>query len=302
MRLDALRPLRVVERDGGDAVSELGEHTSHGRHPSQASECVRRQWVRAAGDHWAVPGPRRGLAYPAGMGASEVQVTLDAVIVAVTDETPRVLAVLDPPPPIRAAPSGAAGEMGERSGAGAPPFRLPSGLLDADDRTLGARRPPLRASAGRPQVGYVEQLYTFGDLDRSPPVGPSRGLVARPAGRFRPAAPGSSRSLTWRWSGSRPSAGAAWLDWYDLTPGRTTGRVGPQVLDATDRAARARAWIDAAPDAAERTSRGDRATVVFGLGGVGWDGVRVLERYELAYELGLLEESPSRPSWRTTTG
>ena len=64
------------------------------------------------------------------------------------------------------------------------------------------------------------------------------------------------------------------------------------------------AWIDAAPDDAERASRADRATVVFGLGGVGWDGVRVLERYELAYELGLLDESPTglEPPGRTTVG
>ena len=66
------------------------------------------------------------------------------------------------------------------------------------------------------------------------------------------------------------------------------------MLDATVAPA-LHAWIDAAPDAEERTSRGDRATVVFGLGGVGWDGVRVLERYELAYELGLLDESPRPP-------
>src|SRR3954471_14469431 len=86
----------------------------------------------------AADGPSALLTYPAGMGASEVQVTLDAVIVAVTDETPRVLAVLDPP----ADPGGAgrgAGGIAERAGdrgRRATPFRLPSGLLDADDRTL----------------------------------------------------------------------------------------------------------------------------------------------------------------------
>ena len=37
---------------------------------------------------------------------------------------------------------------------------------------------------------------------------------------------------------------------------------------------------------------------MFGLGGAGWDGVRVLERYELLYELGLLAESPRPPAAR----
>ena len=104
------------------------------------------------------------------MGASEVQVTLDAVIVAVTDETPRVLAVLDPPAadPGGAGPgSGRGGEWAGDRGRRATPFRLPSGLLDAEDRTLerAARRFVLQ-QAGL-EVGYVEQLYTFGDLDRS---------------------------------------------------------------------------------------------------------------------------------------
>ena len=102
---------------------------------------------------------------------------------------------------------------------------------------------------------------------------------------------------------SRPSAGAAWLDWYDLYPWEDHRSGRPEVLDATIAAA-VQAWIDAAPDDAERASRADRATVVFGLGGVGWDGVRVLERYELAYELGLLDESPTglEPPDRTTVG
>ena len=60
------------------------------------------------------------------MAASEVQVTLDAVIVAVTDETPRVLAVLDPP----------GAEPGSKPGAERTPFRLPSGLLDAERPNL----------------------------------------------------------------------------------------------------------------------------------------------------------------------
>ena len=61
------------------------------------------------------------------------------------------------------------------------------------------------------------------------------------------------------------------------------------------------AWVEASPNAAEAELREERAQVVFGLGGVPWDGVRVLERYELLYEVGLLAESPAaagRRHWR----
>jgi hypothetical protein len=231
------------------------------------------------------------------MGASEVQVTLDAVIVAVTDETPRVLAVTGgpanaqggeleaPKTTSRGRPASGAGTPdppgGHRTGAVRP--RLPSGVLDAADTTLErAVRRFVRQQAGL-EVGYVEQLYTFGDLDRSPPA----------AEAVR--AEGCLRQLSIAYLAlvreSRPSAGAAWLDWYDLYPWEDQRSGRPGVLE-TVIAPALRAWVEAAPDGAERTSREDRATVVFGLGGAGWDGVRVLERYELAYELGLLDESP----------
>ena len=145
------------------------------------------------------------------MAASEVQVTLDAVIVAVTDETPRVLSVLDPPD--------------ADPGTVPTPFRLPSGLLDADDRTLErAVRRFVRQQAGL-EVGYVEQLYTFGDLDRSRSVG--RGLqtpgdTGNDTDHDTDSMADCPRQLSIAYLAlvreSRPSAGAAWLDWYDLYP------------------------------------------------------------------------------------
>jgi hypothetical protein len=92
---------------------------------------------------------------------------------------------------------------------------------------------------------------------------------------------------------SRPSAGATWVDWYDLFPWEDQ-RCGPPAVVADDVEPAVAEWLAAAPSAHERAQREERATVVFGLGGAGWDGVRVLERYELLYELGLLDESPGR--------
>lgn len=180
-------------------------------------------------------------------------VTLDAVIVAVTDERPKVLAVVD--------------DGG---------FRLPSGLLEPKDRTLDrALRRFVRAEAGL-DVGYVEQLYTFGDSDRTDADG--RLLSIAYLALVREAT---------------PSAGAVWIDWYDLYPWEDHREGRPAVVDEVISPALDR-WVAGAGDERERARRGERAHVVFGLHGPPWDGVRVLERYELLYEVGLLTESPER--------
>lgn len=188
------------------------------------------------------------------MADAEVRISLDAVIVAVTDESPRVLTVTEP---------------------GLPP-RLPSGILEPKDRTLeAALRRFARAETGL-EVGYVEQLYTFGDSDR--------------------AAPGQGRMLSIAYLAlvreARPSAEAAWVECYDLYPwedhregaGKVVSEIVAPALDS---------WVEEAADSRERAQREERAHVVFGLHGAPWDGVRVLERYELLYEVGLLAESPS---------
>ncbi|MPY95913.1 MAG: hypothetical protein GEV08_23510 [Acidimicrobiia bacterium] len=193
-----------------------------------------------------------------------VTVSLDAVVVAVTDETPKVLAVAGP--------------------SGGPP-RLPSGRLEPGDRTLElALRRFVREQAGL-EVGYVEQLYTFGDLRR----GRSGGEV--------PASDGVGRLLTVAYVAlvreTDPSPEAAWVDGYELYPWEDHRGGRPALLNEVV-APVLEAWVEAAP-ALHRASRLERAHVTFGLGGAPWDGVRVLERYELLYEVGLLAESDRRP-------
>lgn len=76
----------------------------------------------------------------------ELSVTLDAVIVAVTDETPRILLVES---------------EDERP-------QLPSGRLEPEtDETLTIALRRLVSSQTGIDVSYVEQLYTFGDRSRS---------------------------------------------------------------------------------------------------------------------------------------
>ena len=52
---------------------------------------------------------------------------------------------------------------------------------------------------------------------------------------------------------------------------------------------RLREWASAA--APTRSLRRDRVEIAFGLGGAHWDEERVLDRYELLYEAGLLREA-----------
>ncbi len=170
-------------------------------------------------------------------------VTLDAVVVALTDDDPRLLVVDD---------------EGMAS--------LPSGLLDlSHDLTLelGLRR-CLREGTGL-EVGYVEQLYSFGDLGRG------GRLASRPISiaylalvRERP-----------------PLAGAGWLGVYDLLPWEDHREGVPQLLTG-DLRPRLDAWAD--------EGGGDRAQRVQLSFGSPWDGIRVVERYELLYEAGLVAE------------
>ncbi len=180
-----------------------------------------------------------------------VAVSLDAVLVAVTEETPRTLVV----------------------DAGGGRSRFPSGPLD-DDRTLelGMRR-VLRAQAGL-AVGYAEQLYTFGDLARSSDD-PERTV---------------SVAYLLLAHEEPPDGPARWIDWYQLLPWEDHREGRPAVIDEAIGPA-CRHWIEAAADPADRARRQERAQVVFGLDGTAWDGVRALERYELLFELGLLAEA-----------
>jgi len=51
------------------------------------------------------------------------------------------------------------------------------------------------------------------------------------------------------------------------------------------------AWVDDAPDEVVRHERRGRVDITFGSGAAGWDNERVLDRYELLYEVGLVRES-----------
>lgn len=149
------------------------------------------------------------------------------------------------------------------------PLRLPSGPLLPSHRSLQqATRAWVEEQTGR-KLGYLEQLYTFADVDRTD----------------------SGRELSVSYLGltvqSEPGIGE-WTCWYDLF-GWEDRREGSAVVDE-QLAGPLVNWAEA--DAELRDERHRRVAITFGLSGRPWRPDLVLQRYELLYEAGLVPEAP----------
>lgn len=196
-------------------------------------------------------------------------VGLNAVILAVTDDRPRVLTVLRTGHALSEPPPG-----------GRPRDALPFGPLDASrDRTLElGLRGWVREQTGL-ELDYVEQLYTFGDRNRDPRerAGGPRVLSVAYLALVR--------------EGGLAGAGEArWRDAYDFLPWEDWRDGRPRVI-ADPIAPALERWAREAPDREPRRQRLERCDVAFGLHGARFDAERVLERYELLYETGMVLET-----------
>ena len=201
-----------------------------------------------------------------------VVIVLNGVIAAVTEDIPRILTVKHPDDSLRV--------PGETNlGDGAPPDALPFGPLDpAADRTLElGLRGWVREQTGI-DLGYVEQLYTFGDRNREPGVrqGGPRVISIPYLALVR------EEQLSVRGE-------ASWRDWYDYFPWEDWLWRRPSMIDEQIAPSLGR-WVKAATDTTIRGRRKERIEIAFGLEGAPWDQERVLERYELLYEAGLVAE------------
>lgn len=201
---------------------------------------------------------------------------LSAVIVAVTDEVPRVLVARRMSHDL-ATPA----QRGSSVSVTDSPDTLPFGPFDpAHHRTLElGLRQWVEEQTGL-DLRYIEQLYTFGNLYRDPGEihgGPRLVSVAYLA-------------LT----DEAPVAGtgeARWRDWYGFLPWEDWRDGPPELIDQVIRP-ELRKWIRRADDRSARQQREERAEICFGLKPtVQHDRVRTLERYELLYEVGLVPEA-----------
>jgi hypothetical protein len=163
---------------------------------------------------------------------------------------------------------------------------LPFGPFDpAGHRTFElALRAFVTAQTGF-RLGYVEQLYTFGDEGRDAPLADLGG----------PHGPGEGRIVSVGYLALTPTAvetpapDTEWSPWRRFFPYEDWRGGRPAVID--ERLAPAlRAWAARGRgEAAER--RMLRVCSLFALDGARWNEERVLERFELLYEAGLAPEA-----------
>jgi hypothetical protein len=174
---------------------------------------------------------------------------LIAVMVAVTAGEPRVLTIED-------------------GGA------LPSGPFESNHRSLQAAVRSWVERQTHHGLGYMEQLYTFADRDRS--AGERRVSV-------------SYLGLTREEHGAA-DRGVGWQDWYRYFPWEDR-RAAVEAAAADALAAPLQAWADSASDAMLRWERRRRVAINFGLEGHSWNEELVLQRYETLWEAGLVPEA-----------
>nr|WP_236771447.1 hypothetical protein [Agrobacterium tumefaciens] len=151
---------------------------------------------------------------------------------------------------------------------------LPSGPFEFGHRTLqSGLREWIHEQTHHP-VGYLEQLYTFADRDRNNDIPGGRTISIGYLGLVRE-------------QESSGNAHALWHGWYEYFPWEDHRQGRPAVLGTI--IDRLRAWADSEP--ACRSQRHLRADFTFGLDGGGWNEELTLQRYELLYEAGLVEEA-----------
>jgi hypothetical protein len=125
------------------------------------------------------------------------------------------------------------------------------------------------------ELGYAEQLYTFGDKGRH--------LSAPGGGRVVSV---GYLALTRQTSVEKPrDANTEWRGWYQYFPWEDWRDQKPAMIDSVILPA-LKKFVKEAPAGLGELRR-ERVNLCFG---EGWDEERVLERYELLYEAGLVEE------------
>ncbi|MFO1183173.1 MAG: NAD regulator [Bauldia sp.] len=192
-----------------------------------------------------------------------MEIGLNAAIVAVAGANPLILVT-----------KGAAGE----------PAGLPFGPFDPlAHRTFEVGLRAFVAEQTALSLGYVEQLYTFGDRGRHMrpgDVGPhvvSVGYLALTRLAGGAGAPAET------------PAGAEWRGWYEFFPWEDWREGRPPILDETILPA-LRRFARGSDRGARGVSREERIALAFD-GEDRFDEERALDRYELIYEAGLVPES-----------
>lgn len=206
--------------------------------------------------------------------SATVEVGLSAAIVTICNNQPVILC---------------AGEQErssstEQSAGSVSTLSLPYGRFDPlKHRTLEAGLRLWVEAQTALRLGYVEQLYTFGDRGRAKSVTPSEDNHVISVGYL---------ALT-RLSCDRTKND--WQNWYEFLPWEDWRNGKPPLID--------RLIVPALREWAQSDKRSHpaydlhllprltRLRLAFGTDGIDWDEERALERYELLYEAGLVREA-----------
>lgn len=187
-----------------------------------------------------------------------VEIGLSAAIVSIVNEQPRVLVV---------------GHRGKRNALPFGPFNpLHHRTFEIGLRSWVKEQTYLA-------FDYAEQLYTFGDRGRHR-VDVSAGARVVSVGYL---------ALT-RATSRLEAPNSEWSAWYDYFPWEDWRGEKPAIVERVILPGLKR-FIRAAADRHEREQRQDRVRLCFALDEVPWNEERVLERYELLYEAGLVAEA-----------
>jgi len=201
---------------------------------------------------------------PGGRQPSGIELGLNAAIVSVINDEPHIVCV------------------NVTDSEGRPRDSLPFGLFTPlAHRTLEiGLRSWVREQTGL-ELGYVEQLYTFGDRGRHAlqgDTGPHMVSIGYLA-------------LTEQADLDRPDVKQR--GWYDFFPWEDGRRGRPRIVEEVIEPL-LRAWSERPRKSSASSrplSRKERLRICFGFDGAKWDEEKVLDRYELLYEAGLLEEA-----------
>jgi hypothetical protein len=133
-------------------------------------------------------------------------------------------------------------------------------------------------------LGYVEQLYTFGDRGRHSQLGDTDPHVVSIGYLALTRVPESVEALR--------ASDASFEPWYRFFPWEDWRERRPEILDKVVMPA-LNDWAGRfdKPEPGRVLGRRERVRINFGAGSGGWDEEKVLDRFELLYEAGLVEEA-----------
>ncbi len=154
---------------------------------------------------------------------------------------------------------------------------LPAGPFQMVHRSLQAGLRAWVENQTQHSLGYVEQLYTFADRERTEAAHVLSisylGLTCEPE--------------------QPPQGDTSWQDWYSYFPWEDWRAGVPTVL-ADCIVPHLQAWVKEAPNTAQKQVRQARAAINFGVNEQAWNEDLVLQRYELLFEAGLVQEGAQR--------